>query len=73
MKKLETKILKGDYGHTFQCDICYEVERREYKNEEDYFEDLFRGKLKPIKYKLVMQIDKKVFDKWLVCTNPKFE
>lgn len=71
MKK-PIKILKND-GHTFQCDICYEMERREYKSEEDYFEDLFRGKLKPIKYALVAQIDKKTFDKWVVCLERNME
>ena len=63
---MKTKILKNN-GHVLQCDICYEMERRGYKDEGDYFEDLFRGKLKKIKHKIVVQIDKKAFDSWKVC------
>ncbi len=70
-KGLIKKIINGKYAHIFQCDICYEMTRREYKNEEDYFEDLFRGKLKPVKYKLVMFINKKIFDSWMVCLEGK--
>ena len=67
MTKLQ-KIIKND-GHTFQCDICYEMERRDYSKESTYFDDLWRNNLKPIKYNLVMQVDKKTFDSWKVCTK----
>lgn len=67
-KKLITKILKND-GHTMQCDICYDMTRRGYNDEDEYWEDLFRGKLKTIKFKLILQVDKKTFDKWMICTR----
>lgn len=67
---MKNKILKND-GHTFQCDICYEMERRGYKSEEKYFEDLFRDEVSNIKYKLTIQVDKKTFDSWRVCLEPK--
>jgi hypothetical protein len=72
MAKLETKILKND-GHTMQCEICYEMTRRAYKDseEEEYWNDVFTGKLRPIKYKLILQVTKRVFDSWKVCIEPK--
>lgn len=67
---LTTKILKND-GHTFKCDVCYEMERRGYTSEQKYFDDCFSNTLKPIKYKLLVQVDKKTFDKWSICTLDK--
>lgn len=46
------KIYWGDW-HIFVCDICFEMERRDYYSESKYWDDFFDHKLRPIKYKLV--------------------
>lgn len=49
------KIYKSEYSgwHTLTCDICGDMAKREYYSEAKYWDDVFGGKLKPIKYKLV--------------------
>lgn len=57
------KIYWGDW-HIFGCDICYEMERRGYEagsmdSEDEYWEDFFAHKLKPVKFRLVKATKKK--------------
>lgn len=57
-EKVKTKIIKWGNAHIFNCDICYEMVRRDYKDlsmdtEGEYWDDFFAGELKPIKFKLV--------------------
>ena len=46
------KIYWGDW-HVFRCEICYEMERRGYEDEAEYWDDFFDHKEKPVKYRLV--------------------
>ncbi len=61
-KKIKSKKIYWGNWHIFDCDICYEMERRGYyeiktsKDHEDIYWDDFFAKpktLRPIKYKLV--------------------
>ena len=58
-KQLKTKVIKKSDEHVFQCDICWEMERRGYCSEEVYWGDVFGGKLKPVKYWLVKEKNEK--------------
>ena len=50
---MKTKYIKWGNYHIFNCDICFEMERRGYISEDKYWDDFFAHKEKPIKYKLV--------------------
>lgn len=49
------RLLKLTGGHTMQCFICFDMERRGYVSEAKYWKD---KKLKAIKYRLVVPVDK---------------
>jgi hypothetical protein len=49
---MKTKLVDK---HTMKCDICYNMAQRDYLSETKYWDDLFEGQLKPIKYKLVVK------------------
>jgi len=39
--------------HTEKCEVCNEMAKRGYRDEEKYWDDFFDHKLKPVKYKLI--------------------
>ena len=50
MKKI---IIKWGNAHIFQCDICFQMTRRNYRSESKYWDDAFANKLRPVKFKLI--------------------
>jgi hypothetical protein len=55
MEKMKEKVIKwGDY-HVLRCAVCWEMERRGYRSEEVYWDDVFSGKLRPVKYWLAKE------------------
>jgi hypothetical protein len=52
-KTLEVKTVKWGSGHVFDCLCCFDMERRGYESENDYWDDFFERKLKPVAFKLV--------------------
>jgi len=59
MEKMKEKVIKwGDY-HVLRCAVCREMERRGYHSETKYWDDFFSGKLKPVKYQLIKDSQKK--------------
>jgi len=50
---MKTLIIKWGEGHILHCDICFEMERRGYSSEDDYWTDFFNNELKRIKFKII--------------------
>ena len=48
---MKDKIIKDK--HTFECWACFEMKRRGYTKEKKFWDDYFRRKLKPIKFRLL--------------------
>ncbi len=52
LEEKDIKKMKIVNYHTTRCTICKEMSLRGYRSESKYFDDLFVGKLKPVKYRL---------------------
>jgi len=52
-KEKKEIIIKWGEGHLLQCDICFEMTRRNYRSEDKYWSDFFANSLRPIKFKMI--------------------